>query len=99
MLRRATPRRAISRRAACKMRCRRSALCSSWRVIYTRKDNLTCLKVKVVASCRRYVLKNYLKHLDSAQMGWMDDFSSEKHSAATVMPVSWLLGGRGWPRG
>jgi putative transposase len=47
----------------------------------------------------RYVLKNHLKHLDSAQIGWMDDFSSEKHRAATVTPVSWLLGGRGWPRG
>jgi putative transposase len=47
----------------------------------------------------RYVLKNHLKHLDSAQIGWVDDFSSEKHSATTVTPVSWLMGGRGWPRG
>jgi hypothetical protein len=26
----------------------------------------------------RYVLENHLKHLDSAQIGWLDDFSSEK---------------------
>jgi putative transposase len=42
----------------------------------------------------RYVLRNHLKHLDSAQIGWMDDFSSEKHAAVTMPPATWLLKNR-----
>jgi hypothetical protein len=36
----------------------------------------------------------HLKHLDSAQIGWMDDFSSEKHAAVTMPPATWLLRNR-----
>jgi putative transposase len=42
----------------------------------------------------RYVLKNHLKHLDSAQIGWVDDFSSEKHAAVTMPAATWLLKNR-----